>query len=33
MNHLDTNNAIFQQDNEAIRISKLMKNWFKTKKY
>ena len=33
MNRLDTNNAIFQQDNAAIHTSKLMKDWFKTKKY
>ena len=32
MNHLDINNDIFQQDNAAIHTSKLMKNWFKTKK-
>ena len=31
MNHLDTNNAIFQQDNAAICTSKLTKSWFKTK--
>ena len=33
MNRLDTNNAIFQQDNAAIHTSKLTKDWFKTKKY
>ena len=27
-----TNNAIFQQDNAAIHTSKLIKDWFKTKK-
>ena len=32
MNRLDSNNAIFQQDNAAIFISKLTENWFKTKK-
>ena len=31
LNHLDTNNPIFQQDNAAIHTSKLTKNWFKTK--
>ena len=31
MNRLDTNNAIFQQDNIAIHPSKLTKDWFKTK--
>ena len=31
MNCLDTHNAIFQQDNAAIRTSKLTKDWFKTK--
>ena len=31
MNRRDTNNAIFQQDNEAIQTSKLMKDGFKTK--
>ena len=31
MNCLDTNNAIFHQDNTAIHISKLLKDWFKTK--
>ena len=31
MNRLDTNNAIFQQDNAAIYTSKLTKDWFKTK--
>ena len=31
MNHLDTNNAIFQQGNTAIYTSKLTKDWFKTK--
>ena len=31
MNRLDTNNAIFQQDNVAIQTSKLTKDWFKTK--
>ena len=31
MNYLDTNNAIFQQNNVAIYTSKLMKDWFKTK--
>ena len=31
MNRLDTNNAIFQQDNTAIQVSKLTKDWFKTK--
>ena len=31
MNRLDTNNAIFQQDNAAIHTSKLTKDWFKTK--
>ena len=31
MNHLDTNNFIFQQDNAAIHTSKLTKDWFKTK--
>ena len=30
MNHLDTNNAIFLQDNAAIHTSKLTKDWFKT---
>ena len=29
MNRLDTNNAIFQQDNTAIHTSKLTKDWFK----
>ena len=32
MNRLDTNNAIFQQDNSIIHTSKIMKDWFKTKK-
>ena len=32
MNHLDTNNAIFQRDNAAIRTSKLTKDWFKIRK-
>ena len=32
MNRLDTNNAIFQQDNAAIYTSQLTKDWFKTKK-
>ena len=31
MTRLDTNNAIFQQDNAAIHTSKLTKDWFKTK--
>ena len=31
MNCLNNNNVIFQQDNAAIHISKLSKNWFKTK--
>ena len=31
MNRLDTNNAIFQQDNATIHTSKLTKDWFKTK--
>ena len=31
MNCLDTNNAIFPQDNAAIHTSKLTKDWFKTK--
>ena len=31
MNHLDTNNAISQQNNAAIYTSKLTKDWFKTK--
>ena len=31
MNRLDPNNAIFQQDNAAIRPAKLTKDWFKTK--
>ena len=31
MNHLDSNNAIFQQDNTAIHTSKFTKDWFKTK--
>ena len=31
MNRLDTNNAIFQQDNVTMHTSKLMKDWFKTK--
>ena len=31
INHLDTNNAIFQQDNAAIHKTKLTKDWFKTK--
>ena len=31
MNCLDTNNAIFQQDNAAIHTSKFMKDWLKTK--
>ena len=30
MNGLDTNNAIFQQDNTAIHTSKLTKDWSKT---
>ena len=30
LNRLDTN-AIFQQDNAAIHISKLTKDWFKIK--
>ena len=31
MNCLNTNNALFQQDNAAIHTSKLMEDWFKTK--
>ena len=31
MNCLDTNNAIFKQDNATIHTSKLMKDCFKTK--
>ena len=31
INHQDTNNAIFQQDNEAIYNSNVKKDWFKTK--
>ena len=31
MNRLDTNNAIFQQDNAAIYTYKIMKDWFKMK--
>ena len=31
INRLDTNNAIFQQDNIAMHTSKLTKDWFKTK--
>ena len=31
MNPLDTNNAIFQQDNAASHTSKLTKDWFKSK--
>ena len=33
MNRLDTNNAIFQQENAAIRTATLTKDWFKTKNY
>ena len=32
LNRLDTNNAIFQQDNVAIHACKLTKDWLKTKK-
>ena len=31
MNHLNSKNAIFQQDNAAIHTSKLMKDWFKAR--
>ena len=31
INRLDSNNAIFQQDNVAIHTSKLTKDWFKKK--
>ena len=31
MNCLDTSNAIFQQDNTAIKTSKFTKDWFKMK--
>ena len=31
MNGLDTNNAIFQQDNATIHCSELRKDWFKTR--
>ena len=31
MNYLDSNNAIFQQDNASIHTSKLTKDWSKTK--
>ena len=31
VNRLDTNNAIFQQDNAAIHTFKITKDWFKAK--
>ena len=31
MNRLDTNDAIYQQDNATINTSKFTKDWFKTK--